>query len=179
MPLFSRPPPKSKSKEKQHISSLKNDRSLFSRLYVASQIRDGDIDTFFRHENQAYPPSLSQFGRMRTGTKSDLVKCLEDQHLTNEFGTSVPHADVIILDGAAIVHLLSPCQSKTFSDYAHDRFIPYIENQLKGAERVDIIWDQYVENSLKATARERRGTGSRRRVESNACVPKNGKISSK
>src|SRR5258705_211112 len=57
--MFSRPPVRAKS-NKQLQSSLKNDCTLFSRLFIASQIRNGDLDEFFRHENQAYPPSLSQ-----------------------------------------------------------------------------------------------------------------------
>jgi hypothetical protein len=69
-PLFSRPPVREKSRSQQQLSSLKSDCSLFSRLYIASQIRDGNLDEFFEHENQACPPSLSQMGKLRTGTKS-------------------------------------------------------------------------------------------------------------
>ena len=32
---------------------------------------------FFSHENQPVPPSLSSLGRLRIGTKSDLLSCLE------------------------------------------------------------------------------------------------------
>ena len=39
--LFSRPPVRKKSKAQLHLSSIKNDCSLFSRLYIASQVRDG------------------------------------------------------------------------------------------------------------------------------------------
>ena len=40
--LFRCPPVKEHSKSQQQLSSLKNDCSIFSRLYVASQIRDGE-----------------------------------------------------------------------------------------------------------------------------------------
>ena len=60
-------------KKKQQISHLKQNWSLFSQLYVSFQIRDGDIGEFFRHENEAYPPSLYQFGQLRLGSKSDLL----------------------------------------------------------------------------------------------------------
>ncbi len=60
--LFSRPPVKRISKQKMQIASLKSDCALFSRLYVACQTRDGDLDTFFPCENQAAPPSLSVGG---------------------------------------------------------------------------------------------------------------------
>ena len=78
LPQFSRPPVREKSRAQLQLSSLKNHCSLFSRLYIASQIRSGNLDQFFQHENQAYPPALSQMGKLRTGTKSDLVGCLED-----------------------------------------------------------------------------------------------------
>jgi len=69
LPLFSWPPAQHKSKGQQQLTSLKNDCSLFSRLYIASQIRDGDLSEFFQHENQACPPSPSQIGKLRTGVK--------------------------------------------------------------------------------------------------------------
>ena len=47
LPLFSCPPVRSMSKEKQQISSLKQNCALFSQLYVSCQVRDGDLDDFF------------------------------------------------------------------------------------------------------------------------------------
>ena len=49
--FFSCPPCREKSTKDLQISALKNPCSLFSRLYVASQIRHGDLDKFFQHEN--------------------------------------------------------------------------------------------------------------------------------
>ena len=74
--LFSNPQ-KPPSKEKQGVVSLKQNCSLFSQLYVSCQVRQGNLDEFFTHENQAYPPSISQFGDLKLGVKSDLMKCLE------------------------------------------------------------------------------------------------------
>ncbi len=51
--LFSQPVVREKSRVQQQIKSLKSDCSLFSRLYIASQLREGDIEEFFAHENQA------------------------------------------------------------------------------------------------------------------------------
>ena len=60
LPLFSRPPVKQKSTKQMQVSTLKSNCSLFSRLYIATQIRSGDLDDFFQHENQVCPPALSQ-----------------------------------------------------------------------------------------------------------------------
>ena len=42
---------------KTKVKSLKKDRSLFLKLYIACQIRDGNIAEFFQHENDIYPPT--------------------------------------------------------------------------------------------------------------------------
>ena len=52
---------------------LKADCNLFSRLYISCQNREGNLDEFFKNENQAVPPSLSQDGHIRLGTKADIV----------------------------------------------------------------------------------------------------------
>jgi hypothetical protein len=46
---------KSVSKGKQQLISLKSDVGLFSRLYIGCQTRDGNLEEFFHHENQAFP----------------------------------------------------------------------------------------------------------------------------
>ena len=47
MPLFNIPSKRTPSKATQMITSLKSDCALFSRLYIACQTRDGDLDNFF------------------------------------------------------------------------------------------------------------------------------------
>ena len=50
---------------------------------------------FFRHENQACPPSLSNLGKLRQGIKADLLLCLENCIQTTP---SQPDAEVVILE---------------------------------------------------------------------------------
>ena len=66
-----------KTTQKASITYLRNDCSLFSRLYIACQTRKGNLPDFFRHENQPTPPSLSKLGEIRSGKKADLLRCLE------------------------------------------------------------------------------------------------------
>ena len=49
LPLFSRK--KAASKQKTQVAALKDDCALFSRLYIACQSRDGNLEEFFKHEN--------------------------------------------------------------------------------------------------------------------------------
>ena len=44
LPLFSRPRVREKWRTQMQVSSLKNDCSLFSRFFIASEIHDGDLD---------------------------------------------------------------------------------------------------------------------------------------
>ena len=143
---------------------------MFSRLFIACQSRDGDLDEFFRHEKQQFPPSLSKFGKLRHGTKADLLSCLKNY---SKSAPLQPDAEVAILDGAVVVNFLQPLAAKTFHDYAVKVFLPYIEKQLQQVSRVDIAWDQYIQNSLKSQARSNRGKGIRRRVEESANLPQN------
>ena len=61
-PIFMKNKRGKPTKTQAKVSALKSDCSLFSRLYVACQVRDGNLDDFFAYENHAYPPSLSDSG---------------------------------------------------------------------------------------------------------------------
>ena len=68
---------------------------------------------FFKHENQACPPAISHMGVLRSGTNSDLLSCLEDVKPVSESVTV--QVTCTILDGAALINLLQPGTTKTFS----------------------------------------------------------------
>ena len=78
--------------------------SLFKIVYCLP-VCDGDLEGFFEHENQPWPPSLSQMGEMRQGQKADLGKCLES---LEEGEPDAPAVDAKIIDGAVLVQMLSP-----------------------------------------------------------------------
>lgn len=112
----------------------------------------------------------SEAGRLHLGTQSDLLTCLEG--LSN-VQSEAPSVTNIVLDGAAIIQMLKPGTAKTFLEYASQVFIPYILGQLQHASCLDLVWDSYVIDSLKATARAKRGKGVRRRGVESAPIPKN------
>lgn len=168
--VFSTSTPRSQSKGQQQLASIKNDRELFARLYIGCQTRDRNLEEFFRHENQACPPALSDGGSLCTGTKSDLLTCLEE---VSDTQTETPVTTCIVLDGAAIVQMLKPAASKTFEEYAQQIFIPYMSTKLQTVSRLDLVWDTYLADSLKCTTRAKRGQGVRRRVVAAAAIPGN------
>ena len=100
--------------------------------------------------------SLYKHGVLRSDTKSDLLSCLEVA-CPSDFD----EADAKLIDGAHMVHFFRPDASiKSIRDYADKKVIPYIERQLANTKRVDVTWDRYLPDSLKATTRQRREQGS-------------------
>ena len=82
--------------------------------------------------------------------KSDLLVCLEDISAAQSVAPSVTSA---VIDGAAIVQILKRGSVKTFQEYADEVFIPYISGELRNVSSLDVVWDSYKVDSLKATAR--------------------------
>ena len=64
-----------------------------------------EIWKFFRHENQACPPSLSVAGKLHLYTKSDILVCLSDSF---EVPAKAPRVSSVVIDGAATVQMLKP-----------------------------------------------------------------------
>ncbi|CAG2252228.1 unnamed protein product [Mytilus edulis] len=62
-----------------------------------------------------------------------------------------PVVSSVILDGSAVVNMLKPVNIKSFNEYALKVFIPYIQNIGKDVQRIDIVFDTYIDNSLKAS----------------------------
>ena len=91
---------------------LKYDVSLFSRLYIATQHRDGNTKTLFEDENHTY--SLSDRMKLQQGKNSDLLIMLAQKIQQEPPGTF----DVKVFDGAAVVHFLSTTNMTTFNEYA-------------------------------------------------------------
>ena len=163
--LFSSPPPSTENP----VTSLKSNCSLFSRLHVSSQVRNGDLETFFCHENQSFPPALSQFGEIRTGTRSELLPCFEKISSLQLERSSVK---ALLLDGAAFVNMLNPGPSKTFMEYGQGVFL-LREKSAPHVRRADVVCDIYIADSLKVTTRNKRGKGIRQCVKPDTKIPGN------
>jgi len=106
--LFHGPKINTANKNKLKISDVKHDPNIFCKMYVASQSREGDLEDFFVHENNSYPPSISEFGKMcKASTKSDILVCSEE-YISNAQQSSIPnsHECALIIEGAALVHML-------------------------------------------------------------------------
>ena len=161
-------------KSKIKVSSLKDECKLYASLYVACQTREGDLNDFFAHENHSFPPALSSYGKLRQTTKSDGIKILSKLH---EPLYEEQDVTAIALDGAAIVQMVPPRTSKTMGQYCENEMHGFLQRYLKKptVSRLDLVFDRYKDRSIKAAAREKRGSGQRIRVEETTPVPKNWK----
>ena len=169
LPLPKNPRLTIKSKHSEKVRHLQNNVELFAQLYLSH--RETDRDEFFSHESGPFPPSITENGKMYfSPSKADLLKCFELQGKETEEPPKT--FDCVVLDGAAIVHFLSPSKSdKTFQDYSLKRYIPYLEGLLKYCDRIDLVFDRYLAKSLKDAVRDKRGSGTRFKVQANGKLP--------
>ena len=152
--------------------TLKEDCCFFSQLFIPCQSRKCDLQEFFKHENQPVPAALSDNGKLHSCQKSQLVGILEAQIVNSDIE---PEADVIVIDGSALLNALPPRASKTFDDYTKNDVFPTIEALSVKYKRTDVVFDVHLPCSLKSETREKRWQGIRRRVTGISKTPKNWK----
>ena len=133
--LFKRQKPKPKTKSKQQVSALGSDCNLFSRLYIATQHRSGDLDECTKTSPTHH---LSEFGKLRFGTEKLYLLTYVKPASTKQ-PDPPPLYDWKIFGGAAVVHALPSTTVSTFDSYAENVFIPFILNHLQSSKRVDIV----------------------------------------
>ena len=108
--IFKEKPPPKVSKIAQTFKLLKNDISLFSRLYIGAVNRTANLDEFFEHENQAFPVSISDNGNIRTSVKSKIVECLQ-KTITDLPHSQPTHCTAYLTDGSVNVRFVSSIDS--------------------------------------------------------------------
>ena len=124
--IFQNTKPKVKSKECKKIKALQNNvhGSLFGQLYIYLCRIERVIYRIFLNTN-------------------DLLECLEQPDLSDP----PTNYNCRVTDGATVVHCLPTASVCTYSDYAENVFIPYLDQQLHNCDRIDVVWDSYVPDS--------------------------------
>ena len=110
-------------------------------MYIATQVRGGNLKEFFSHETLQYPPALSKCGQMRSGNKSDLAKCVLPIDITG----NAPKVTAAILEGSVLVNMTKPKKNQQFKSYSADSFYPQVKKhqQEYHAQRIDVVFDTY------------------------------------
>ena len=124
----------------EKVGVLKQNAALVTQLFLSLQSRpDADMADFFRFENQRVPPSLPDHGMLRSGTKSDILKCLD---APTSACVAACNVTVQVFDMAAVIHMVRPTRAATFSDYVPMHLASFLKSQLTASvQRVDVVWD--------------------------------------
>ena len=153
----------------------KDQLHLISQLFVATQVRGGDMGEFFKHETLVHPPTHTKSGQLRSGEKAEILPRLKSLISDSATTVSMPLVDGAVLEGSVLANQLKPGKNQSFSHYGQEVFLPFIRRyqQRSKASRVDVVFDTYPLISLKNTTREKRGCGIRRKVVHSSIAPTN------
>ena len=144
--VFSTPQAKQRSRSKEQVASSKTNCTLFSRFYIACQARQCNLDSFFEHEYQACPLSISDMGTTATGIE------IGPNGMSNKVLTTSKYSSWDRCQGRGRGCNCAYGQARslsTFEENSQEMILPYITSQLETVSRVDIVWDKYLTNSLK------------------------------
>ena len=146
------------------VVSLKEDKSLFQRFLVVSQKRK-ETDLPFvvgNYELTVSPKSLFS-------ADGNPLPCLDKSQIMHEIEKLIDLSDnsrvesgvqkVIIIDGMALVNKINKGKSmKTCKDFA-EMFTKQLHKESEPYKEVRLIFDRYLENSLKNRTRQKRISG--------------------
>ena len=121
---------------------------------------------YISHKNELYQLFISDQVILRSSKQFDAIK----------FITTF---DCKIFDGVALAHLLKHTPFSVFQQYPENSFIQYICSELNNANRVDIVWYQFFDGSLKNAIKHKRDRGIRSKSSPQTAVPSNSKKNSK
>ena len=135
---------------------LKADRRLFAQMIVIPESRNLQMREVLSHPLGPLPWSLATpDGLMRKTNKASLAK----EHQRNvQAADSIPQPSVCVIDGMALVQRLKGDQ-KTFAAVA-ETLLCRVLNEGGSSDRIDVVFDDYREKSIKNAERENRGEGS-------------------
>ena len=89
---------------KTESQELKMHGRLFSRMYISTQTRGGNMEEFCSHETFQYPPALARSGEMRFG-KFYIVKCIQPLSFTKTVSDQ-PKVPAVVLEGSVLVKIM-------------------------------------------------------------------------
>ena len=157
---FLQPPQSTYQKLGNKTTSYKSTAVVVTQMFISLQARpDSNMTEFFMHENAREPPALSDKGKLRTGTKSQILGCLPSMSGYGHDPTP-KQASVVILDMAAVIHMVRPTRANVLGEYTSMHLLPFMESQkTPRTTKIDAVWDCYHKHSLKNQTRTKRQAG--------------------
>ena len=69
-------PPVDLKRNAAKLASCKTSAAVITQMFLSLQTRpESDLSDFFRYENSRFPPAISDRGKLRSGTKSQILDC--------------------------------------------------------------------------------------------------------
>lgn len=127
------------------------------RLLIAYESgRTVDMKAILKHELMPVPLALAELnGSLRDGSKSILADMII-ANIKIPSSIELQGTSCLIIDGQALVVALGrPTEAKTFGDFANI-FTQTVLKAGSSFDRVDVVFDRYREQSIKASTREKR-----------------------
>ena len=143
------------------------DRDLFGRFLIAANARRINLIEVLSYELLPVPCSLSyQDGSLRKTTKSVLSSIIEKEVNVAPRLPVSPLETVYILDGMAMAQMTKSGGASTFGDLCLKYFTIFTAPlSLHNCLESHIVFDQYIETSIKAGERSRRGESAALEVQ--------------
>lgn len=159
-----------KTKVKGKLVTLKQERHLFTRLFVVAKARPEFCPqtTIGEYEFNIAPPSnFNPDGSMiMLKGKHQLVKLIEDLPLPDttsdicmKQNTSGTERTIMLIDGMFLVNLIKKDPEMTAAKHFAKKFLFVLEDLVKSYDEFRLLFDQYKESSLKEATRNERAQG--------------------
>ena len=138
------------------------DKDLFGRLLIVANARQVNLMEVLSYELSPIPCSLAhQDGSLRKNTKSHLAGTIEKLVTVVPQLQPSPETIVYILDGMAVIQMIKSGRSATFGELAKHYFNAFTSPlSTHKCSCVHVVFDQYLDDSIKAGERARRGSSS-------------------
>ncbi len=163
------------TKDKGKEQVVKADRNLLQCLITAFEAGSVvDMPSILKHELMPVPLSLTEMdGSLRTGNKSVLVDIITKAIACPDKLDLQGQRSCLIIDGQPLVIAVGkPQGAMTFGDLA-DTFVLSVLQQGANYERIDVVFDRYRDETIKADPLGRRTKAARpiRRIFEDRSVP--------
>ena len=158
---------------------------IFFRLLAVNCNKKVPLECVLSYENAPVPLSLfTEEGIMLSCVKSDFMHKLDDL-VPGDKISKINVCDAVIFDGHAVIQMLAPPSTSiktTFKEMA-SRFCKYTMQTVQHMEptdelRIHIIFDNYLESTIKKTTRVKRGDSDRGivyHIQADISIPPNWK----
>ena len=151
-------PAKPKAKSKCSTVPLNGEQVCY-RLLAINAFKKVPLERIMSFENSPVPLSIfTDDGSLMSTKKSDFLEKIESFIDPESYTLSASSTvGCFLYDAMAVVQMLQPPTEKATYEMMASLFWTYILAHRQGASQVHVVFDQYIENSLKTQTRLKRG----------------------